>query len=251
MLFKDHFSARPSDYARYRPRYPAALFDWLAAQAPGAALAWDVATGSGQAAAELAPRFDRVIATDASAAQLASADPRPGVEYRREPAERSSLGGGSADLVTVAQALHWFDHGAFFAEAARVLRPAGVLAVWCYEVFATAPAVDAVVHRFYHDTVGPYWPPERRWIETGYADLVLPFPRIEAPPFELAAEWTLDELTGYLGTWSAVARYREARGDDPLPAVREALAAVWGDPAAPRRVSWPLKLHACRKPISR
>lgn len=248
MTFKDHFSTRSPDYALYRPRYPTALFDWLASSAPGAALAWDVATGSGQAATELAARFGRVVATDASAAQLASADLRPNVEYRREPAERSSLGDASADLVAVAQALHWFDHGAFFAEAARVLRPGGVLAVWCYETFTTAPELDAVVAHFYRDVIGPYWPPERRWIETGYADLALPFPRLQAPDFELAIDWTLDDLVGYLGTWSAVARYRTDRGDDPLPAVRAALAAAWGEPAEARRVRWPLKLHACRKP---
>ena len=248
MTFKDHFSTRSPDYARYRPRYPAGLFDWLATSAPTTALALDVATGSGQAAVELAARFDRVVATDASAAQLASAEARPNIEYRHEPAERSSLDDASADLVTVAQALHWFDHGAFFAEAARVLRPGGVLAVWCYETFTTEPALDAVVGHFYNDVIGAWWPPERRWIETGYADLVLPFPRIRAPEFELAIDWTLDDLVGYLGTWSAVARYRADRGDDPLPAVRAALAAAWGDPSAARRVRWPLKLHACRKP---
>ena len=240
MTFKDHFSTRSSDYARFRPRYPAELFDWLAAQAPGTALAWDVATGSGQAAVELAPRFARVIATDASAAQLANAEARPNIDYRAEPAERSSLDAASADLITVAQALHWFDHPAFFAEAARVLQPAGVLAVWCYEIFATTPAVDAVVAHFYADVIGAYWPPERRWIETGYADLVLPYPRIAAPSFELTIDWDLDDLVGYLGTWSAVARYRAARGDDPLPAVHAALAAVWGDATERRRVTWPL-----------
>lgn len=248
MTFQDHFSTRSPDYALYRPRYPAALFDWLAASAPGRALAWDVATGSGQAATELAARFDRVVATDGSAAQLASAEARPNIEYRHEPAERSTLDDVSADLIAVAQALHWFDHPAFFAEAARVLRPGGVLAVWCYETFTTAPALDAVVGHFYHDVIGSYWPPERRWIESGYADLVLPFPRMVAPALELAVDWHLDELMGYLGTWSAVARYRADRGDDPLPPVRAALAAVWGDPTETRRVRWPLKMHACRKP---
>lgn len=247
MTFKDHFSAGSPDYARFRPRYPAALFDWLASRSPAAALAWDVATGSGQAAVELASRFDRVVATDASAAQLASAERRPNVEYRREPAERSSLGAGSVDLVTVAQALHWFDHERFFAEASRVLRPGGLLAVWCYEVFETAPAVDAIVSRFYHDVIGAWWPPERRWIETGYADLVMPFPRVEAPAFALTARWDLDALVGYLGTWSAVQRYRADRGSDPLPAVRASLAEAWGDPAEERLVAWPLKLQAARR----
>ncbi len=247
MTFKDHFSTGSSDYARFRPRYPSALFDWLASQSPTTALAWDVATGSGQAAVELASRFERVVATDASAAQLASAERRPNVEYRCEPAERSTLDAQSVDLVTVAQALHWFEHERFFAEASRVLKPGGLLAVWCYEIFETTPAVDALVSRFYHGVVGSYWPPERRWIETGYADLALPFPRVEAPAFALTARWDLDDLVGYLGTWSAVHRYRADRGEDPLPAVRGALAEVWGDPAEERAVSWPLKLHVARR----
>jgi len=247
MTFKDHFSVASRDYARYRPQYPAALFDWLAAQVAHHDLAWDVATGSGQAAVALADHFRHVVATEPSAAQIERAAPHPRVEYRVEPAERASLPAASADLITVAQALHWFDQEAFFAEATRVLKPGGVLAVWCYEVFETTPAVDAVVSRFYHDTIGPYWPPERRWIENGYADVVLPFPRVATPTLEMALAWDLDALVGYLGTWSAVQRYRAAHGD-PLPAVYEALAAVWGDPATERRVAWPLKLVVARRP---
>ncbi len=245
--FKDHFSVRSSDYARYRPRYPTALFDWLAAQPPSHSLAWDVATGSGQAATELAAHFERVIATEASAAQLASAEAMANIDYRHEPAERSTLSAASADLVTVAQALHWFDHPAFFAEAERVLKPSGVLAVWCYEIFETTSAIDAAVARLYHDVIGPYWPPERRWIETGYADLALPFPCIAAPAFEMALEWNLDDMLGYLGTWSAVQRYRADKGDDPIALVYGDIAAAWGAPAAVRQVRWPLKLHVGRK----
>lgn len=248
MGFKDHFSAGSTRYARYRPGYPDGLFDWLAARSPSRSLAWDVATGSGQAATALAARFERVVATDASPAQLASAEARDNLSYRCEPAERGSLPDGVVDLVTVAQALHWFDHAAFFHEVQRVLRPGGLLAVWCYEVFAATPEIDAVVSELYHDVVGPYWPPERRWIETGYADLALPFPRVEAPTFEMSLAWDLDALVGYLGTWSAVQRYREDRGEDPLIEARARLAKVWGDAARARRVAWPLKLHVGRAP---
>lgn len=247
MTFKDHFSAADG-YARYRPTYPDALFDWLAAQSPARALAWDAGTGSGQAAVALADRFDRVVATDPAAAQIARAEPHPRVDYRVEAAERSSLATGSADLVTVAQALHWMQQDAFFAEATRVLKPGGVLAVWCYEVFETTPPIDAVVSRLYHDTIGPYWPPERRMIERGYADVVMPHEALAPPPLSMSLDWDLDALVGYLGTWSAVQRYRADRGVDPLPATREALAAVWGDPAMPRRVTWPLKVRASRRP---
>ncbi|QNM95263.1 class I SAM-dependent methyltransferase [Chitinimonas koreensis] len=248
MSFHDHFSTQSAAYAQYRPNYPAALFDWLAAVAPAHGLAWDAATGNGQAALELAARFDRVIATEPSAGQLANAPRRPNIDYRQEPAERSSLPDGGADLVTVAQALHWFDLPAFLAEAGRVLAPGGVLAVWCYEVFRCEPAVDALVSDYYHAVVGSYWPPERRWVEQGYAGLELPFAPLAAPEFEMALDWTLDALVGYLGTWSATQRYKDDKGIDPLPALRERLLAAWGDPAQPRRVAWPLTVRACRKP---
>lgn len=248
MNFKDHFSTGSSDYARFRPRYPDALFDWLAGLAPNRQLAWDAATGSGQAAVALSSRFERVIATDASTAQLASAQRVGNVEYRCERAERSTLDTESAGLITVAQGLHWLDHPSFFAEVERVLTPGGALAVWCYETFSTdTRAIDELVSHFYNVVVGAYWPPERRWIESGYAEVVMPFSRVETPSWELSQSWNLDELVGYLGTWSAVNRYRRERGEDPLPAVYAALAAVWGDPAAPRAVSWPLKLLVSRR----
>lgn len=248
MSFQDHFSSQSAAYAQYRPHYPAALFDWLADQAPTRTLAWDVATGNGQAALALAERFAAVVATEPSAAQLAKHVVRPNIDYRQEAAERASLADGSADLITVAQALHWFELPAFMAEAARVLRPGGVLAVWCYALFSCTPAIDALLGDFYHAGVGAYWPPERRWLEQGYAGLALPFPAIAAPQLEMAQDWDLDALLGYLRTWSATQRYKEDRGEDPLPALRARLETQWGDVRQRRRVVWPLTLHACRKP---
>jgi SAM-dependent methyltransferase len=248
--FADHFSRVAADYARFRPRYPDALFDWLAGLAPGRGLAWDCATGSGQAAVALAERFERVVATDASAEQLASAEAHPRVEYRVAPAESSGLAAASVDLLTVAQALHWFDLPAFYAEADRVLRPGGVLAAWCYGLFRFAdPEVQAVLARF-HDRVEPYWPPERQLLEAGYRTLDFPFPEDAAPDFAMTEGFDLDRLLGYLGTWSAVKRYREVRGDDPLIAPERELRAVWGDPARRRPVHWPLALRCGRKPLS-
>lgn len=245
--FHDHFSTQATDYARYRPRYPAALFDWLAALAPARSLAWDVATGSGQAASALAERFDRVVATDPSAAQLRSALRRDGVEYRCERAEASTLASDSADLVTVAQALHWFEHPAFFAECERVLRPGGVFAAWGYDDIAADPPIERLVRRFSDETVGAFWPPERRWLSAGYAGLHPPFDIVEAPRFRLEVDWTLDDLCGYVSTWSSVAGWRAAHGDDPLPLLREPLARAWGDPATHRRIAWPMPLLVGKK----
>ena len=179
--FKDHFSAHASAYARYRPRYPEALFAYLASLCPAHDLAWDCATGNGQAARSLTEHFARVVATDASADQLAHAAPHEQITYHVAPAAQSPLASHSADLVTVAQALHWLDLDAFYAEVRRVLKPGGVLAVWTYGLLRINPAVDAVIQRLYTDIVGAYWPPERRHVEDGYRALAFPFDAIEPP----------------------------------------------------------------------
>ncbi len=244
MNFRDHFSGVAAGYSRYRPHYPEALFDWLAAEAPAAGRAWDCATGSGQAAAGLATRFRRVEATDASERQIRSAPPIAGVRYRVAPAAASGLPSGSVDLVTVAQALHWFDTDAFFAEAARVLRRDGLFAAWCYRLCRVEAAVDELILDFYRGVLGPYWPPERRHIDAGYATIPLPWPSLQTPAFRMEAEWTAADMLGYLSTWSAVQRCREATGDDPLPALAAALRECWGPGS--RRVVWPLTVLACR-----
>lgn len=245
--FKDHFSGLAKTYAESRPRYHADLFAWLAAQCEGRDLAWDCATGSGQAAVHLADHFARVAATDASAAQIAAAAPNPRVSYRAAPAEASGLEAASADLVTVAQALHWFDVERFYAEARRVLKPGGIVAVWCYGVFRAAdPAVDAAAQRFYSETVGPYWPPERVLVEQGYTTLPFPFEEIEVPRFEMITDWSLAELAGYLRSWSATGRYIAANEKDPVTALEAELAPLWGDPRRPIRIDWPLSVRAGR-----
>ena len=243
--FKDHFSGHADSYARFRPDYPAALFAWLASVAPERDRAWDCATGNGQAAVALAGHFGRVVATDASEPQVKNAFAHPRVEYRVAPAERSGLEDASASLVTVAQALHWFDLPAFYAEARRVLRPGGVLAVWAYALFQATPEIDRVVTRLYRDIVGPYWPPDRKIIETGYAGIELPFPRVEAPPFWMEKRWSADDALGYMRTWSATQHYRKAHGEDPVPRIADDLAAAWGP--GERTIRWPLILKVGRK----
>jgi SAM-dependent methyltransferase len=238
VAFQDHFSAGAANYARARPTYPAELFERLANLAPGRGTAWDCGTGNGQAATGLATHFERVVATDPSAAQLAEAITHPRVSYRLGDESHSGLNAGSVDIVTAAQAAHWFDLPAFYGEARRVLRPDGVVAIWCYALCRIAPAIDEPLDVFYHQTVGPYWPPERRFTEDGYRSLPFPFPEISFPTLAMELEWTLAEFSAYLQTWSAVTRLRAARGGEPVVELSRALAGAWG--TGRRRVVWPL-----------
>jgi SAM-dependent methyltransferase len=168
------------------------------------------------------------------------------VRYVVAPAEDSGIAGGSVDLIAVGQALHWFDFSAFYAEAARVLRPGGVLAAWGYGLIQVSPVVDAAVWRAYGPIVGAYWPPERRYVEEQYRILPFPLNEFAAPEFVMKADWTLAQLIGYLGTWSAAPRYRQERGKDPLELIADELASVWDDPETRRRVRWPLFLRVGR-----
>ena len=240
MAFHDHFSSRAPLYARARPDYPPALFRALAAMAPARSLAWDAGTGNGQAAVGLAEHFEHVEATEPSTAQLAEARPHPRVSYRVAGAEASGLAGASVDLVTAAQAAHWFPLEQFYAEVRRVLRPRGILAVWCYGLTRITPPIDAVVDHFYHQVVGAFWPPERRHIESGFQHLPFPFREQPFPAVAMRCDWALPAFLDYLGTWSAVSRYREHHGSDPLPALAAALAGPWGAPERVRPVTWPL-----------
>lgn len=246
--FADHFSSLAANYAGFRPTYPAALFDWLAGQAPGRALAWDCAAGSGQASLDLAERFDAVIASDASAAQIGAAPPHPRIAYRVASAEDCGLDDASVDLISVAQALHWFDLDRFYAEAQRVLKPGGLLAVWSYGVLhLDDPACDAAALHFYGETVGPYWPAERKLVEDGYRSLPFPFTELAVPPFAMQAEWNLVQLLGYFSSWSATARYRQATGNDPVQLAAAALEPLWGAPQTLRTVRWPLAIRVGRR----
>lgn len=246
MSFKDHFSTQSAIYRAARPRYAPALFAWLAAQAPARSLAWDAGCGTGQASLGLAAEFERVIATDPSAAQIAEAETASNLDYRVERAEQSTLADASADLVTVAQALHWFDLDAFHAEVRRVLRPGGIIAEWTYADCHVIPAVDAVKQTLYVDLLDSYWPPERRLVESGYAELAFPFARFAPPPFELIAHWDLAAFLAYLRSWSATQRYITANGSDPVDELAARFAAAWGDASEVRAVRWDLALRVGR-----
>jgi ubiquinone/menaquinone biosynthesis C-methylase UbiE len=241
--FKDHFSKHAAEYAKFRPRYPKELFRWLASVAPGTEVAWDCATGNGQAAVELAEVFERVIATDASEKQVANAEPHSRVEYRVTSAEKSGLESNNVDLVTVAQALHWFDLERFYSEVRRVLKPQGVVAAWAYKLASVEPAIDAVVNRYYSGVVGKYWPAERVLVEK-FEELPFAFEQIGTPYFEMAAQWTLEHLLGYLRTWSATQRFMAAEQRDPLEEIEEEVRAAWGEES--RRIVWPLTVRVGR-----
>jgi SAM-dependent methyltransferase len=244
--FKDHFSAHAAHYRDARPHYPGQLFTTLAGLATAPALAWDAGCGNGQASVALARHFEHVHASDPSAAQIASAEAHARVRYEVAPAEQCSLADHSVDLVTVAQALHWFDVPRFHAEVRRVLKPGAVIAEWCYAECSVSPAIDAVCRVLYADVLGDYWPPERAHVENGYAGLEFPFDVVSIPAMHMQVAWSLPQYLAYLGSWSALQRYRRDRGEDPLATMAGEFAHAWGDPEHPREVSWQLSVRAGR-----
>jgi ubiquinone/menaquinone biosynthesis C-methylase UbiE len=246
-FFQDHFSGVASAYAAFRPHYPDELYRWLAEACVARERAWDCACGSGQATLALAGHFGSVVASDASAAQIAAAPHHARVAYRVAPAEASGLEPASIDLIVVAQALHWFDLTRFYAEACRVGKAGSVLAAWSYGMLAVDdPGIDALSQRFYADTLGPYWPPERRHVESGYRTLHFPFEEIPAPALSMRTRWSLPQLLGMLRSWSAVARYVEAVGRDPVSELAPVLAEPWSDPRRECTITWPLALRVGR-----
>jgi len=244
--FKDLFSKQSKEYAASRPTYPRALFDFLAGLVQRRELVWDCATGNGQAAAFLAEYFDRVVASDASAKQIENARASPNVRFAVFPAEKAELEDESVDLITVAQALHWFSFEDFYREARRVSRKGGVIAAWTYGLHSTSPEVDAVTQRFYRDVIGRYWPKEVKYVENRYEDIPFPFQQLDAPVFQIELQWNLRDLVGYLYTWSSVQKYMEENGSDPVEKLYPDFAKAWGKEGAVRRVTWPLYLKVGR-----
>jgi SAM-dependent methyltransferase len=246
MAFADHFSGRASEYAVHRPTYPPEFIAYIAGLAPGRQLAWDVGTGNGQAAVLLAEHFARVVATDASGDQIANAKQHPKVSYGVALEDASGLGDASADLVTVAQALHWFDRGRFYHEARRVLKPGGAIAVWCYGRLVVEGVAGPVVERFYVERVMPYWPRERHHVETLFRELEFPFNEEPAGEWAMSAVLSLRGLLGYVSTWSAVAQAK-GEGLDLVAELDARLGGVWSDdPSDKRLVRWPIGLRIGR-----
>jgi SAM-dependent methyltransferase len=233
-------------YARFRPECPAQLAAFLAAQAADPRLAVDVGCGNGQLTQLLAPWFDKVVGLDPSAEQIANAVAEGAVSYECAPAERLPIADRSASLITAAQAAHWFDLPAFYREVRRIGIPGAVVALISYGVLTLDSTLDARFQAFYAEEIGPYWPPERKLVDTGYASIDFPFEELAAPSLEIRLEWTLPEFLGYVSTWSAVRSAREAGRDDLLGAFADDMAAAWGDPQRRHVIVWPVSMRLGR-----
>ena len=244
--FRDHFSVAAAEYAARRPTYPRELVDFLASVAPSKKLAWDCGCGSGQLTALLADAFERVIATDASRAQIAQATPHPRIEYRVARAEASGLPSASFDLVVSAQAAHWFELDQFYAEAKRVLVPRGILALASYGVAKLDDDLHAALHPYYAETLKKHWPPERWHVDDEYRSIHFPFRELDKPVLEIRVEWTLAEMLGYVHTWSATLSLVKSGGAAELKSFEDRFSRAWGDPHKRRTIRWPLAMRIAR-----
>lgn len=243
-MHKDYFSQHASIYAAFRPTYPPELYDYVFSTLKGFDTAWDCATGNGQIAGELCKHFIDIKATDISKQQLDNAIQAKNIHYSISTAEQTPFPNASFDLITVGQALHWFKTEQFFAEAKRVLKPDGKLAIWGYSVLSVNKEIDPLFYFFYNSIVGPYWDAARNHIEEEYTNIHFPFQKVQTKHFTLPVEWTLDQFIGYLRSWSATQKFIKEVGHDPLPAFSEKLQKVWSKEAK-KVVTFPIFLKLC------
>lgn len=237
------FDQGGADYARYRPDYPETLARFLAEVAPDRRLAVDVGCGSGQFTRQLAEHFEAVVGADPSADQLAHAAAHPRVRYVQAPAEGLGLPAAGAGLIAAAQAAHWFDLPRFYTEARRIAAPGAALALVTYGVAQFEPDLEARFQVFYRDEIGPFWPPERQLVDEGYAGVDFPFRELPYPELAIERRWDLAGFLGYLSTWSAVRKAREAGREAVVAGFVEDWRRLWGDPARERPISWPIAMR--------
>jgi SAM-dependent methyltransferase len=226
---KDYFSGHSKLYATFRPTYPEDLYQFIFKHVTNFDCAWDCATGNGQVAKRLAKQFQTVHATDISQQQLEHAVQLKNIQYNVSGAENTDFQNQQFDLITVGQAMHWFNLDKFYAEVKRVLKPTGVLAVWGYSVCSVNVAIDAIFTDFYKDTVGPYWDSARKMVEDEYEGMPFPFVEIASPKFSIEVNWTLEEFGGYLTTWSATQKFIKDKNFNPVPDVVEKLKPHWNN----------------------
>lgn len=245
---KDNFSVGSADYATFRPESPAELYNFLLAHVADKNAAWDVGTGNGQVAAVLADHFNSVYATDISAKQLANAIHKPNITYKEERAEHSSLADNTINLITVAQAFHWFDFDAFYTEVHRVSKPGALLAIWTYNLLSIDKgAIDDIINDFYFNTVGSYWDTERKYVDEGYQNVDIPFEEIETPVFPMRKQWNFRQFLGYINTWSSVGHYKRKENADPVILLEERLKAHW-QPDEVKNIDFPVFMRLFRIP---
>lgn len=245
MNFKDYFSAQSKEYSEYRPKYPAELFDYLSSLCKEHKIAWDCATGTGQAAIDLVPYFEKIIATDASSSQIEHAEQHPKITYYTAPAEDSKIGPASVDLITVATAIHWLDTDKFYTEAKRVLKTGGIIAVWVYGYSNITPEANKVLNDF-DNIIKNYWPAETKKAWDFETAIDFPFEKINTPEFKIELDWDLKHFLMYLYTWSGTQNYIKTTGKNPLEDVYEDFKSAWGGEDVKRKVIWDLKIKAGR-----
>jgi len=239
---KDNFSNHAADYAKFRPTYPQELYDYLYGIVQQKSKAWDVATGNGQVAVELSKVFTEVLATDLSANQLAEAPKLKNISYRVQTAEESFSIEEQFDLITVAQAIHWFDFEAFYKQVKLHLKPSGIFAAIGYSVIGTSGELNSVIQHFYKEITDPYWDPERKYLDENYHSIPFPFEELKTPKLEMPVYWTAEDLLNYLNTWCAVKHYEKANGQNPLSLIQEDVFKHWGTKAK-REFKFPLLLR--------
>ena len=243
---KDNFSKQSDLYSRFRPGYPGQLFDFLLPLVPDKRNAWDCGTGNGQVAAKLSHYFNEVYATDLSAAQIENAERKKNIFYSVEKAEKTLFPDNKFDLITIAQAIHWFQFNDFYHEAQRTLKPGGIIAVIGYDILRINKKIDLLIDTFYRDTTGPYWDEERKYVEEHYLTIPFPFKEITTPGFSMNYNWDLERVTGYLNTWSAVQHYIRKNNENPVDKFSEELKKVWGN-VLKRKVQFPIFMRTGRK----
>ncbi|RAP37944.1 hypothetical protein B1207_02850 [Legionella quinlivanii] len=247
MTKRNHFDRDPKLYRQHRPQYPDSLYQFLWEQTLHHDTVWDCATGNGQAALPWLNRFKQIIASDISQSQLDEAFKHPSVDYRCCSAEDSGIKAQSVDLITIAQALHWFNFDLFYQEVRRVAKPSALIAAWCYSLGRFDCNLDTIVWNLYENILGDnYWPRERRYIDNRYTDIPFPFEKIESPLFFIEKEFNLDDFKGYLNTWSAVKEYQLQNQTNPVELISDELTLAWGAPDQIRKMQWPIHLLAGR-----
>ena len=224
---KDIFSKQSDGYAKYRPGYPKELFDFILKHPEKRIAAWDCATGNGQTAKELAKHFEQVYATDISSKQLANAEQLPNIFYSLQPAEQTNFENSSFDLITVSQALHWLKFDKFYTEIKRVAKPGAWLAVWMYELLKISPEIDKLIRQHQFKTLATYWEYQRKYVDDNYTTIPFPFNEIKCPSFQMQYEWTIEELEGYLNTWSALQKFIATHGNNPVNELIQKIKPFW------------------------